>query len=116
MQVTELARSALLSVVDFRCDATPEAPTFVEVHGCHSVSFVRRGSFGCRTRGKAHELVAGSLLVGHRGDEYVCTHDHHDGGDECLSFQLSDEFVASLDAGTDVWRTGALPPLQELSL
>ena len=116
MQVTELARSALLSVVDFRCDATPETPTFVEVHGCHSVSFVRRGSFGCRARGKAYELVAGSLLVGHRGDEYVCTHDHHDGGDECLSFQLSDELVASLDAGTDVWRTGALPPLQELSL
>lgn len=112
MQVTELARSALLTVVDFRCQATPASPTFVEVHRRHSVSFVRRGSFGCRTRGKAYELVAGSLLIGHTGEEYVCTHDHHDGGDECLSFQLSDELVASLEAGAKVWQVGALPPLQ----
>lgn len=116
MQVTELARSALLTVVDFRCDATPASPTFMEVHGCHSVSFVRRGSFGCRTRGQAHELVAGSVLIGHPGDEFLCTHDHHDGGDECLSFQLSDELVASLDGDTKVWQVGALPPLQELML
>ncbi|HEY6723263.1 MAG TPA: AraC family transcriptional regulator, partial [Polyangiaceae bacterium] len=108
MQVAELARSALLTVVDFRCDATPASPTVVEVHGCHSVSFVRRGSFGCRTQGKAHELVAGSVLIGHPGDEFLCTHDHHDGGDECLSFQLSEGLVASLDASVDVWRAGAL--------
>src|SRR5688572_12989816 len=114
MQVTELARSALLTVVDFRCDATPATPTFVEVHGRHSVSFVRRGSFGCRTHGRAHELVAGSVLIGHPGDEFLCTHDHQDGGDECLSFQLSEGLVASLDASVDVWRIGALPPLQEL--
>ena len=34
------------------------------------------------------ELVAGSVLVGHAGDEFVCTHEHHDCGDECLSFQF----------------------------
>jgi len=116
MQVTGLGRSPLLSVLDFRCDATPATPTFVEVHRAHSVSFVRRGSFGCRTRGKAHELVAGSVLVGHPGDEFVCTHDHHDGGDECLSFQLSAELVDSLGAGSGVWQIGALPPLAELML
>ena len=114
MQVTELAHSALLSVLDFRCDATPASPSFVEVHGRHSVSFVRRGSFGCDTRGKAHELVAGAVLIGYPGDEFLCSHDHHDGGDECLSFQLSEELVASLEAKSDVWRIGALPPLQEL--
>jgi hypothetical protein len=26
------------------------------------------------------------LLVGGAGDEYMCTHDHALGGDECLSF------------------------------
>jgi len=31
---------------------------------------VRKGSFGYRTRGKSFELVAGSILVGHPGDEY----------------------------------------------
>jgi len=116
MQVTELARSSLLSVLDFRCDATPATPTFVEVHRAHSVSFVRRGSFGCRTRGKSHELVAGSVLVGQPGDEFLCTHDHHHGGDECLSFQLSAELVDSLGGGPAVWQIGALPPLQELIL
>ena len=34
------------------------------------------------------ELVAGSMLVGHPGDEYICTHDHVC-GDECLSFFLA---------------------------
>jgi len=116
MQVTELARSSLLTILDFRCDATPATPTFVEVHRAHSVSFVRRGSFGCRTRGNAHELVAGALLVGHPGDEFVCSHDHHHGGDECLSFQLSDELVDSLGASSGVWQIGALPPLAELML
>jgi hypothetical protein len=33
------------------------------------------------------------VLIGHRGDEYTCTHDHHDGGDECLSLQLAPELV-----------------------
>lgn len=116
MQVTELARTGLLGVVDFRCDATPASPTFVEVHAAYSVSFVRRGSFGCRTRGKAHELVAGSILVGSPGEEFTCTHDHHDGGDECLSFQLSEELVASLGGSAELWQVGALPPLQELML
>ena len=116
MQVTELARSALLTAVDFRCDATPASPTFVEVHAHHSVSFVRRGSFGCRTRGRAHELIAGSVLVGHPGDEFRCTHAHHDGGDECLSFQLAPELVDSLGATADAFQIGALPPLAELML
>ena len=31
------------------------------------------------------ELVAGSILVGHPGVEYTCTHEHHVCGDECLS-------------------------------
>ena len=50
---------------------------------------MRKGSFGYRVRGQTFELVAGSILVGYPGDEYVCTHDHHVCGDECLSFQLA---------------------------
>src|SRR5262249_31173823 len=74
---------------------------------------VRRGSFGYRARGVLSELVAGSLLVGHPGDEYVCTHDHAV-GDECLFFQLTPALAESMGGRRDVWRTGAVPPLPEL--
>jgi len=87
---------------------------FVEQHGAYSISYVRKGSFGYRIRGASFELVAGSVLVGHPGDEYLCTHDHHVCGDECLSFQLAPELVESLGNKTDVWRTGSLPPVPEL--
>lgn len=79
-----------------------------------SMSYVRRGSFGYRLRGEVHELVAGSTLVGRAGDEYQCTHDHHAGGDECLSFQLSDELAGAAGVTPELWRAGALPPLPRL--
>ena len=80
-----LLRRASISVFDYRCTAGPNDRPFVERHESFSVSYVRKGSFGYRLRGQSFELVAGSILVGHRGDEYMCTHDHAS-GDECLSF------------------------------
>ena len=74
---------------------------------------MRKGSFGCHSRGRLFELVAGSVLVGHPGDEYVCTHDHVC-GDECLSFFLSPELVEAIGDRPDVWQIGAAPPLPEL--
>jgi AraC-like DNA-binding protein len=74
---------------------------------------VRKGSFGCRTRGRSFELVAGSILVGHPGDEYVCTHDHVC-GDECLSFFLSPELVDAIGDRAEIWQIGCAPPLPEL--
>lgn len=109
---TVLQRGAI-SVMDFRCrHDQPEAP-FVECHHDHAVSYVRRGTFGYQARGELHQMVAGSVLVGRPGDEYVCTHDHG-WGDECLSFHLTPEMVDTLGARPDLWRTGALPPLPEL--
>lgn len=113
MEITTLLQRSSMSVVDVRCTAGPADVPFVEEHRGFSVSYVRTGSFGCRTRGKAFELVAGSILVGHPGDEYMCTHEHVR-GDECLSFQLSPELVASLGDRPDVFRVGSLPPLPEL--
>jgi AraC-like DNA-binding protein len=100
-------------VSDFRCTAVPGDKPFVEQYACHSVSYVRKGSFGCRTRGRSFDLVAGSILVGHPGDEYLCTHDHVC-GDECLSFFLTPELVEAIGDRTEVWRVGAAPPLPEL--
>lgn len=113
MDRTILLQTKSISVSDFRCTAVSGDKPFVEQYGCHSVSYVRKGSFGCQTRGKSFELVAGSILVGHPGDEYVCTHDHVC-GDECLSFFLTPELVETIGDRTEVWRIGAAPPLPEL--
>jgi AraC-like DNA-binding protein len=113
MTRTTLLQRQSISVSDFRCSAGPGDTPFVEQYRCHSVSYVRKGSFGCRTRGRTFELVAGSILVGFPGDEYVCTHDHVC-GDECLSFLLSPELVEAIGDRTEIWRIGAAPPLPEL--
>ncbi len=113
MPATTLLQQKSITVSDFRCSAGPDDTPFVERHRCHSVSYVRKGSFGCRTRGRFFELVAGSILVGHPGDEYMCTHDHIC-GDECLSFFLSPELVEAIGDRAEVWQIGSAPPLPEL--
>jgi AraC-like DNA-binding protein len=113
MDATTLLQRQLLSVSEFRCSAGPDDRPFVERHGCHSVSYVRKGSFGCHSRGRFFELVAGSVLVGRPGDEYVCTHDHVC-GDECLSFFLAPELVDAIGGRAEVWQIGSAPPLPEL--
>ncbi len=112
MPGTTLSRSGAIVVSDYRCTAAAGDEPFVERHDGFALAYVRKGSFGYRARGASFELVAGSVLVGHPGDEFVCTHDHVQ-GDECLSFQLSPEFVETIGR-TDMWRAGGLPPVPEL--
>ena len=107
-------RGGSISVLDYRCRSGPSDEPFVELHRGFSLSYVRKGSFGCRIRGESFELVAGSILVGRPGDEYVCTHDHHASGDECLSIHFAPELVEALGGRAELWRTGALPPLPGL--
>jgi AraC family transcriptional regulator len=114
MQIKTLLRTAGLSVMDYRCTAAPGDKPPRESFVAHSISYVRRGSFGCSSRGRHHELIPGSLLVGHAGDEFSCSHDHHAGGDECLSFQFTPEMVDSIGCGARIWRLGCIPPLPEL--
>src|ERR1700676_2694933 len=113
MTATPLLQRQSISVSDFRCSAGPDDTPFVEQHRSHSVSYVRKGSFGCESRGRFFELVAGSILVGYPGDEFTCTHDHVC-GDECLSFFLSEELVGAIGDRAGPWRIGAAPPLPEL--
>lgn len=110
---TELRRGPV-SIVDYRCNAGPAERPFTEVHRSYSVSYVRKGSFGYRTRGQSFELVAGSVLIGNAGDEFVCTHDHHVCGDECLAFHLDPEVAETIGDRESLWRTGCVPPLPEL--
>src|SRR4029078_1052317 len=99
-----------ISVSDFRCSAGPGDKPFAETHHCHSISYVRKGSFGLHCRGKFRELVAGSVLIGRPGHEYTCTHEHVC-GDECLSFYIGEELVDALSDSPAIWQIGAAPPL-----
>lgn len=114
MSAKMLLQNEKLSVIDYRCSMGPDDRPFVEQHRNHSISYVRKGSFGYDTRGHSHELVAGSVMLGRANDEYVCSHPHHICGDECLSFQLSPEFVDDIGVGDNALRLGAIPPLPEL--
>lgn len=114
MRQTILHRSAALSVIEYRCDAGPTDAAFAEQHVCSSLSYVREGSFGCHVGSARHELVPGSVMTGRAGDEYRCAHEHHAGGDVCLSFQLGPELSAELDRGARALESGSLPPVAEL--
>ena len=113
MVTRTLLRGPSIGVVDYRCALGPGARPFTEVHEDFSLSWVQKGTFGYRSRGRSFELVAGSVLVGHPGDEYVCTHDHAR-GDDCLSFRFSAGLVDTLGGRRQIWRVGAVPPLPQL--
>src|SRR5215468_7869834 len=113
MSSTTLLQRPSMTVSDFRCTAAPGDKPFVEQHQSHSISFVRKGSFGYQCRGCAHELVVGSLLIGSPGTEFICTHDHVC-GDECLSFFFEPELVETVGERAEAWQVGAAPPLAEL--
>jgi AraC-like DNA-binding protein len=102
------------TVIDYRCTAGPHDQPFTELHHSFSISYVRSGSFTYTTRGRAYELVAGSVLVGHPGDEFVCSHRHHRAGDECLSFHFDPATLESAGIRLDAWRAGSVSPAPEL--
>ena len=113
MPAETLFQTPTLSVIDYRCTATPAEKPYAERHTWYSLAYVRKGSFGCHHRGRFFELVTGSVLVGHPGDEYMCTHEHVC-GDECLSFSFEPELVETIGDDTGAWHAGAVPPLSEL--
>ncbi len=115
MPAETILETPLLQVSDYRCAAGPGDTPFTEVHAGFCVAYVRKGSFGYRSGSRAFELVAGSLLIGHPGDEFVCSHDHVL-GDECLAFHLSPALVDAIAEGRDPWRTGGVPPVAELAV
>ena len=114
MQITRLLEGGTVEAFDYRCTAGPGDRPFPECHDAFSLSYVRRGSFGYRRGGRRFQLVPGSLLVGRSGDEYLCTHEHVGGGDECLSFRLSADLVDTIGGKHPSWAFGVLPPLPEI--
>ena len=114
--MTELVAGDHVRVSEYRCALGPDDPASgVEVHRGFSLSYVRRGAFGCRARGRTFELVAGSLFVGRPGIEYVATHEHACGGDECVSFRFSEELVDTFGGGA-AWESIAVPAIAKLGV
>lgn len=103
-----------VSVFDHRCERGPDDRPFTEQHAGYSLAYVRRGGFACETLGRRYELVAGALMVGRPGDEYVCSHDHHECGDECLHFQFAPELAETVVRNAAAWQSGALPPIADV--
>lgn len=110
---TTVLQSPSIDARDYRCEIKPGDEPYPELHRTFSISYVRKGSFGYHTRGQSFELIAGSLLLGYPGDEYVCTHDHVC-GDECLCFYLAPALIEAMGGSVALWRTACLPPLPEL--
>lgn len=118
METATLHRGPV-TVIDYRCSAGPADAPFVECHEAFSISYVCQGTFGYQVGSRCFQLVAGSVLVGHPGDEYLCTHDHDAGGDRCLSFRIAPALVEAITPGRRsrrqrIWRTLGLPPLPKL--
>ena len=112
MVVRTLLGPGSISAIDYRCTAGPGDAPFPEMHGGFDLAYVRTGSFGYRWRGRWFELVAGSILTGHPGDEYVCSHEHAQ-GDECLSFQLAPSLVDAIGGHPALWRAGPVPGVSQ---
>ncbi|MGY3449665.1 helix-turn-helix transcriptional regulator [Bradyrhizobium sp. USDA 4353] len=112
MSASHLFEGRDVTVSEFRCTAVPGERPYAEQFTGYSLSYVRKGSFGCHHRGRFFELVTGSLLVGHPGDEFMCTHDHVC-GDECLSFSFDDALIEEI-GDKRLWQAGAVPPVPEL--
>ncbi|WP_257167192.1 AraC family transcriptional regulator [Bradyrhizobium sp. SRS-191] len=113
MSASQLFEGRDVTVSEFRCTAVPGERPYAEQFAGYSLSYVRKGSFGCHHRGRFFELVTGSLLIGHPGDEFMCTHDHVC-GDECLSFAFDDALIEEIGGDRRLWQAGAVPPVPEL--
>ena len=114
MSATVIFQSAAVFVVDYRCSMGPNDKPYIEQHRYHSLSYVRRGTFAYECRGASHDMVPGSIMIGHADDEYICSHHHHICGDECLSIQFSREIADTLTRDENLWRARYAPPLPEL--
>jgi AraC-like DNA-binding protein len=117
MGVTTLLQDRSLSVTDYQCDRGHGDAPLHGVHDQYSLWYLRNGSFTYHAHGKSCEMLPGSLVAGHPGDEYRCTYDRHVWGDECLAFRFEPAFLETLGChNKDIWRSGRVPHLPRLAL
>lgn len=114
MVATTVLHAGDIEIVAYDCAPGPAVRPYIECHDRHSISYVRAGSFGYRARGRYYEMVPGAIVAGRADDEYMCTHDHHLGGDRCLSIQFSSAFLEATFTPAGKLASRGLPPLPVL--
>src|SRR3954454_2205564 len=98
---TALLDTPSVSAAAYVCDAHDGDPPFGEEHPEHSLTYVTTGAFHYASPSATRDVVAGSVIVGRPGEEYVCVHDHGC-GDASITFYFADDPEAT---------AGLLPPL-----
>jgi AraC family transcriptional regulator len=100
-------------VLDIVCTYGPRDQPFEEHFQATSISLVLAGSFICRSQHGSSLMSSGSLLLGHAGKGFECSHQYGE-GDRCLSFQFDEDLFERLarDLGTAPrLNIDRLPPL-----
>jgi AraC-like DNA-binding protein len=89
-----LHREPLVSVIRFdHPGARPHRDPGEEIAEGHAVSFIERGSFEMRARGKAWLMDPASVFVTHPGFTYSCRHDSARPDDVSLSIHYAPDLV-----------------------
>lgn len=103
---------------DLVCTAGPDDRPFEEQHSGISIAIVLSGTFQYRSSAGVDLMSPGCLLLGNKGEEFCCGHEHGT-GDRCVSFSYAPEFFERLahDAGARGarFKVSRLPPIRTLS-
>ena len=96
------------------CHQGPQHRAVEEHHGILSVSCVISGLFTYHAAGACTVMTPGSLLLGNRGFDYRCSHEHG-AGDRCVSFQFEAPLLEEFARGQRPirFRGARIPPLRE---
>jgi AraC-like DNA-binding protein len=81
-------------VQDVVCTSGPDDPPFEERHDGVCIAAVTGGTFSYRSSLGSAVLAPGALLLGNDCHCFECGHEH--GGDRCLSFRLTPEFLETV--------------------
>ena len=93
------------------CTAGPRDPRFEEQHAIPTIAIVLSGSFQYRSTSGRAVMTPGSLLFGHPGHYFECSHEHAV-GDRCVSFQYDPTHFADV---VPSGQSGRLPPVRSIS-
>lgn len=113
LQLTPLAGTPLLQIVDVCCGAPQSGWSGEEGAPLPRLVLPRRGLFGCQTGGERHLVEAGCLLLLESDDSYRFSHPT-DGGDDCtlISF-VPDLWKETVGARTLRQRVARLPSVAQ---
>jgi AraC-like DNA-binding protein len=92
-----LASGSDWRVEDAVCTFGPHDRPYEEQHGAVCIAAVTAGTFRYRSTQGSAVLAPGALLLGNDRQCFECGHEHG-GGDRCLSFQFTPEFLQGVVA------------------